>query len=69
MSYRRDGDMIVIELTDDQHKLLIYALGIAAGANTARPIFAQITDLADAVNEGNPNWRPYNMTRNAEPAP
>jgi hypothetical protein len=60
MPYTRDGDTITLTLTPDQHGQLIMALGLATGSLLRdgcdlHPWFV----LANAINEGNPAWRPY----------
>ena len=57
------GTEVVITLTEDQFGQLLVALGIAAGSQIAasRPLFFWLIRLANALNEGNPQWRPYEI--------
>lgn len=66
MPYVRDGDVVTLTMTVDEFSGVLLALGVAAGdaakergagSATVRAWFR----LADAVNEGNPGWTPYNL--------
>lgn len=52
-----------ISLSEDDFTLLMFALGIAAGAvsmdNPAQ--FKSFIKLANTINKDNPNWTPYEM--------
>ncbi len=54
---------MTFELTPEQHELLIFALGIAAGASSlgSTPLAEKILRLANAVNKDNPRWHPYEV--------
>jgi hypothetical protein len=58
---KRTPEGVTITLTNEQYEVLILALGFAAdGAKDSR-LFAAFIRLANAVNEGNPNWVPYEV--------
>lgn len=62
MSMKRDGELVHITVTYDEFEVLLLALGIAYGAckRTDLPVSAaRLVHLANAINEGNPNWTPY----------
>lgn len=65
MSMVRNSDgSVVITLSDEWYGSLLLALGIAAGfssreGNTAGMYRA--FQLANEVNEGNPQWTPYDI--------
>lgn len=60
MPYARYGDVVTLTLTRDQFDGLVLALGMATGvaSRDGHPTESWLA-LANAVNEGNPNWRPY----------
>jgi hypothetical protein len=68
---KRDGDTVTLTLTSDQYSAINLALGIAAGWSSkengagSSSVRAWIR-LADAVNEGNPNYRPYNVAAESD---
>lgn len=56
----------VIRLTSDQFDSLLLGIGYAAGAAMGdgnRAMFGSLLRLANAINEGNPRWTPYNVER------
>lgn len=64
MSYRRDGDIVTIELTATQFNGLLMLLG----ASAADPRFQRMSlHLANAINVGNPDWTPYAVEDPAKP--
>jgi hypothetical protein len=51
-----------IELSQEEHQLLILALGMASGValrDGDAPLFRALQRLANTVNKDNPNWKPY----------
>ena len=58
-----EKETVTFELTVDDFLKLLLALGRAAGEadrdRTDRDEFWEWIKLANAVNEGNPNWTPY----------
>jgi hypothetical protein len=64
MSYRKDGDKITIELTEQDYKLLMFGLGHAANHirdQGIEAIFYTLVALTNRVNEGNPEFTPYEV--------
>lgn len=56
MSFTRTPDGVLISLTTEQYVDLMMALGAAA----ANPNMVWVSlRAANAINEGNPDWRPY----------
>ncbi len=62
---RPPGEQLhVIRLSSDNFDRLLFALGYAGGCavkdgDLAK--FRSLLQLANAINEGNPHWRPYNV--------
>lgn len=57
--YTRTGDGVLISLTTEQYVALMMALGAAA----ANPRMTELAlRVANAINEGNPQWKPYIVT-------
>lgn len=67
MSYKREGDRVTIEISVEQYLSLMLVLGSATGALQRRAGWLGAVDpravlrLANAINEGNPNHRPYEV--------
>ncbi len=64
MAFRREGDDIYLKLTADQYDMVLVALGMAAGlaARENHPKgYRCWLRVADEINEGNPQWQPYNV--------
>jgi hypothetical protein len=68
MSYSESGDRVRIELSREQFYRLLLALASSTGearlrGDTVR--FRRLLRLANAVNEGNPAWKPYEIPGDA----
>ncbi len=63
MGWKREGDRIIIDLTQEQWEILVYALGYATG-NAHHGLQKVLWQLANEINDGNPNWVPYKEERN-----
>ena len=64
MSWSREGDTVRIEISLDQFEMLLLTLGLATGAayrNGYRNQAHDVMRLANAINEGNSNWTPYEV--------
>ena len=68
MPMTREGDSVHITITADQYQDLVLALGMASDLafatepNVRLPLTLQtLVSLSNAINEGNPQWRPYEM--------
>ncbi|HEY1865919.1 MAG TPA: hypothetical protein VGG55_02520 [Candidatus Acidoferrales bacterium] len=62
MSWKREGDVVTLTLTPNQYANVLVALGIAArkaSRDYDRGSFHAWLRLANAVNEGNPDWTPH----------
>ena len=62
MPMKRQNWRVLIDISEDQFISLISALGYAVGAaikDDERDHFRSWIRLANAINEGNPNWTPY----------
>lgn len=62
--YRKQGDRVIIDISEDEYVSLLVTLGIALGAvmQRADPAFTDgILRLANSINEGNPRFRPYEV--------
>ena len=58
--WSRDGDDVVLRMSEDDYASLVLALGIAAGS-LAREGGALWLALANRLNAGNPQWTPYGV--------
>jgi hypothetical protein len=70
VSWKREGANVVLTLTQDQYEMLTLALGIAAGRASRdgdTSAFNCWLILANAVNEGNPGWTPYEVPAEVSP--
>jgi hypothetical protein len=72
VSWKREGDVITLTLTPDQYANVVMALGIAAGRvlgedGDRQRRFNEWLRLTNAVNEGNPDWTPYEVPAEASP--
>jgi hypothetical protein len=69
MGYSREGDVVTVRMTADQYSSVIMALGIAAGQASKdsddRGPFHFWLRLANAISDGNPEWRPYAVPEEA----
>jgi hypothetical protein len=67
---RREGGRVLIDISDDDYNWLMMVLGFATAHATpygiVRPI--GVLRLANAINEGNPNWTPYEIPAGTETA-
>jgi hypothetical protein len=63
MPMKREDGEVTITLTDEQFDRLLLVLGFAIGkSGPDSPISASlILGLVNAINEGNPNWTPYEV--------
>jgi len=53
---------MTLELSAEDHEMLILVLGIALGTTHGnRSLFLEIIRLANRINKDNPNWRPYEV--------
>lgn len=58
---RREGGRVHIELSEDEFTTLLCCVGFAVGATTTREARFSWLRLANAINEGNPAWTPYEV--------
>jgi hypothetical protein len=62
------GDRVQFDLSrkdfDREPLVLLFTLGIAAGASYSEPSLCwEMLGLANRINEGNPNWTPYKIPK------
>jgi hypothetical protein len=57
------GDQITIEMTRHDCEMLLWVCGLAAGSvrPAAPAVFWRIIEFANRLNEGNPNFTPYEI--------
>jgi hypothetical protein len=65
MFARKDG-RVYFDLSEREFERLLLFLGMAAGANDGELAY-EVTRLANVINEGNPDWIPYNVPKNSPP--
>jgi hypothetical protein len=68
MSMKRENGRVLIDIGEDDFEILIFLMGLGAGTaqrEGSTGLFWRFISLANAVNEGNPNWTPYEVP--AEP--
>lgn len=59
----RNGDRVLIDISDTDFMTLMLTLGYAAGSalELDRSWMLVIVRLLNSINEGNPNYRPYKL--------
>ncbi len=69
MAYKREGDTVFLTMTVDQYELLLLALGYATGAASkdGSSFFWTFVRLVNELNEGNPNFTPYELPPDPSP--
>ena len=55
------GDRVQFDISRDDFELLLLALGMATGSVQDTPMRRLLFELANRINEGNPNWTPYEI--------
>jgi hypothetical protein len=58
MTRTADG-RVQIDMSEDDFAMLLMALGVATAAGISTP--SDILALVNRMNEGNPDWRPYDV--------
>jgi hypothetical protein len=61
--FKRGDGKVTFTLTEDQFALLMMAIGMALGSSYPHPISSRMLALANAINEGNPDWTPYELKK------
>ncbi|HTB10975.1 MAG TPA: hypothetical protein VK752_05365 [Bryobacteraceae bacterium] len=61
---RREGGRVVIDISEEEYTLLLLKLGYATGRATDMADRNACLRLANAINEGNPQWTPYEVLEN-----
>lgn len=62
--FTKTDNGVCIEMSEDDFSLLLLTIGFAAGAQHQRNdkrSFNRSLKLANTINEGNPNWKPYEI--------
>jgi hypothetical protein len=63
------AERVTIKLSRDDFAFLNFALGIAAGSMSHQKLMLySLLRLANTVNEGNPQWTPYELVPEASDA-
>lgn len=70
MSWSKSGDEITIKLTQDEYGTLLLALGASVGAMHGKDdkLFNAFLKLTNSINEGNPQYRPYEVREEPDAA-
>jgi hypothetical protein len=65
MSYREEGDQVVLTISRDDYDLLLILLGASSvhAAHGGKSLFTldQILGLLNRLNQGNPRYTPYQV--------
>jgi hypothetical protein len=63
MSYREENGQVVLTMSREDYQSLIYKLGVAGAAalNHSPENFRRELEFMNRLNEGNPNYRPYEV--------
>jgi hypothetical protein len=61
MPWSEKGDRVVIDMTREEYNLLLIALGYATGAAKNLDLQQAFLRLVNMINEGNPNYTPYEV--------
>jgi len=69
MMRRENGRRVVIDISEEEFDVLMIALGIAAGSRIGqRESAREIFRLVNTINEGNPDFTPYEISDDAKPS-
>jgi hypothetical protein len=71
-AYKRDGDVVTLTMSRDQFNTLLLALGMATGCahkQADAPMAFSFFCLVNAINDGNPDFTPYNVAPETEATP
>jgi hypothetical protein len=71
---KRENGRVLIDISEDDFYGLVFVLGFAGGAAVEQKngvvTLRRTLELANAINEGNPNWTPYDTSAmSSEPGP
>jgi hypothetical protein len=69
VSWKREGDVVTLTLTKKQFDQVLLALRIATGQAEGSPEAHTWFRLSNAVNKGNPNWKPYEVASTEDDIP
>jgi hypothetical protein len=63
MSYREENGQVILSMSPEDYDELLITLGYAVGAalQANGHLLRRITPLLNRLNEGNPNYRPYQV--------
>lgn len=62
MSYSEENGQVMLRMSRPHFMNLLMFLGIAAGAlGPESPMFSRLFNLQNVLNEGNPNYTPYQV--------
>ena len=68
---KRENGRAVIDITEDDYEILLWALGVATTTTAPEgcPVNWRLLALANRINEGNPAWVPYEIPATSEANP
>jgi len=62
MSYREQDGQVILTMSLDDYQWLLFALGAATAARYSHPDWKErMLGLMNRLNEGNPNYTPYQV--------
>lgn len=64
MAWRKEGDKVVVEISEAEFEALLYEIGVTARMAMQQKqarLFWSCLAFANRLNEGNPDWRPYEI--------
>lgn len=66
MAYSEENRQVVLTMSSEDYQFLIFALGVSAAArerlHDSIDWINQVVSLLNRLNEGNPNYTPYQLT-------
>ena len=64
---RRENGHMLIDISEDEYNWLLLVLGFATSAAYQKKdsivTFARVLTLTNTINEGNPDWTPYEVPK------
>ena len=64
MSYREENDQVILTMSREDYQMLLIVLGYATGGaiKDAWTPASRMFELTNRLNEGNPNYQPYEVS-------
>ena len=64
MSYREEDGQVILTMSKHEYSILLMTLGIGAVAlEPEHPMLSRVFNLLNTLNEGNPNYTPYQVEK------